>query len=68
MVRWMGVGLAVPLLVLAATELSCLEGDRLGSAAGNGTSALVGPPAPIDLPVQFEVDHPAPAAGPVLTR
>ena len=67
MVRWVGVGLAVPILVLAATELSCLAGD-LARALGGSESAMSEPAAQLDVPVRFEVDQPAPGGGPVLTR
>ena len=68
MVRWLGTGLAVAVLVLAVTELSCLAGDRSGLALGEPASAVSEPAAPFDMPVRFEVDHGAPGAGPALTR
>lgn len=67
MARWVGVGLAVPILVLAATQLSCLAGD-LARALGEAESTVSEPAGPVDAPVRFEVDQPAPAGGPVLTR
>lgn len=67
MMRWVGIGLAVPVLVLAATELSCLAGD-LARALDGPERAVTEPLLPLDAPVRFEVDQPAPAGGPVLTR
>lgn len=67
-VRWMGIGLAAPILIIAASQLSCLADDRSGSSAGEAESALTAPGPAVDVPIQFEVDHPAPAGGPVLTR
>jgi hypothetical protein len=68
MVRWVGVGLVVTVLVLAGSELSCLAGDTPGGPAASPPTAAPAP-GPVDgLPVDFEVDHTAPGAGPVLTR
>ena len=67
MVRWVGIGLAVPILVLAATELSCLAGD-LARAVSGAEGRVSAPVAPLDVPVRFEMDQPSPGGGPVLTR
>ena len=64
--RWLGIGVAVAALLVAGTELSCLADDLLSTAPGE--SASVRPASPADLPVDFEVDHTAPGAHPVLTR
>ena len=68
MARWVGVGLVVTSLVLAGSELSCLAGDTPGGPAASPSTAAPAPDPMTGLPVQFEVDHTAPGAGPVLTR
>ena len=67
MARWVGTGMAVTVLVLAVTQLSCLAGDGTGSALGEPGSAVTRPATPVDVPVQFELEH-TPGPGPVLTR
>ena len=62
--RWVGTGLAVVVLLLAGTQLSCLAGDVAGQMREQRPAAAAAP----DLPVHFEVDHTAPGLRPVLTR